>query len=435
VARRIRIGLIGCGVVGTGVLRILTENAASIRSRIGADVEVRHVVVGDAQKARDAVVPADLVTDDAEKLFADPEVDLVVEVMGGTGRASELVRRALELGKHVVTANKALIAEQGDEILALAEKKGVDLVYEAAVAGGIPIMRVLREAFASDRILRIHGIVNGTSNYILTRMAKGGADFAEALAEAQAKGYAEADPTLDVNGGDACHKLALLANLAFGTRIRPDQISTEGIDMVSALDMKFAARFGYAIRSLAIADRLPGDRLDLRVHPALVPKNADLAGIHGATNAVHLEGATVGPAMLSGLGAGAGPTAVSVVSDVIDVARNVLHGSAGRVPPLAIPRAEVRDLPVQPIGELSTEYYLRFSVRDLPGVLAKLAGVLAAHDVSIEQLVQERKRNGAEASIVLTTHHALEKNVRAALAEIAALPDMTAKPVALRIVA
>jgi homoserine dehydrogenase len=416
------------------VLRILTESGPAIRSRIGSTIDVRHVVVGDATKPRDPIVPRALVTDDAERLLGDPEVDIVVEVMGGTGRASELVRRALERGKHVVTANKALVAEQGDEILTLAEQKGLDLVYEAAVAGGIPIMRVLREAFASDRILRIHGIVNGTSNYILSRMAKGGADFAEALAEAQAKGYAEADPSLDVNGGDACHKLALLANLAFGARIRPDQISTEGIDMVTSIDMKFAARFGYAIRSLAIADRLPGDVLDLRVHPALIPKAADLAGIHGAINAVHLEGATVGPAMLSGLGAGAGPTAVSVVSDVIDVARNVLGESAGRVPPLSIPRAEVRDLAVQPIGELSTEYYLRFSVRDLPGVLAKLAGLLASHDVSIEQLVQERKRNGAEAAIVLTTHHALEKNVRAALAEIESLPDMTAKPVALRIV-
>ncbi len=433
-ARTIRIGLIGCGVVGTGVLRVLDGNGEAIRARVGADLEVRHVVARDVAKTRDPIVPAALVTDDPERVLADPEVDIVVEVMGGIEKAGAIVRRALEAGKHVVTANKALIAEQGDDILALAERKKVDLVYEAAVAGGIPILRVLREAFASDRIVRLHGIVNGTSNYILTRMAKGGVDFADALAEAQKKGYAEADPSLDVNGGDACHKLAILANLAFGTRIRPDQIPTEGIDMVSAVDMKFAAQFGYAIKSLAIAHRLPGDTVDVRVHPALIPKAADLAGIHGATNAVHLEGAMVGPSMLSGLGAGAGPTAVSVVSDVVDVARNLLHGSSGRVPPQALPRAAVRDLPVQPIGELSTEYYLRLRVQDRPGVLAKLAGVLASREVSIEQLVQQRKGSVPEATIVMTTHHALERNFRAALAEVARLPDVAEPPVALRIV-
>jgi homoserine dehydrogenase len=434
VARTIRIGLIGCGVVGTGVLRVLRENGETIRARLGVGIEVRHIVVGDIRKQRDPVVPKAALTDDPERLLSDPEIDVIVEVMGGTGRAAVLVRRALELGRHVVTANKALIAEQGDEFLALAERNRVDLVYEAAVAGGLPILRVLREAFASDRIVRLYGIVNGTSNYILTRMASGGVDFEDALAEAQRKGYAEADPTLDVNGGDAGHKLAILANLAFGTRIRPAQIPTEGIDVVSALDMRFAAQFGYVIKSLAIAQHLPNDTIDIRVHPSLIPKASDLAGIHGATNAVHLEGAIVGPSMLSGQGAGAGPTAVSVVSDIIDVARNVLCKCAGRVPPQAITREAVRDLEVQPIGDLSTEYYLRLRVKDRPGVLASIAGVLASSDVSIEQLVQQRKGKVPEATIVLTTHHALERNVRAALDEISDLPDIAEAPVAIRIV-
>lgn len=433
-ARNIRIGLIGCGVVGTGVLRVLQENAAAIGARIGASVEVRHIAVSDLGKPRDPIVPAELLTDDPDRVLADPEVDIVVEIMGGTGKAGLLVRRALELGKHVVTANKALIAEHGDEILALAERKCVDLVYEAAVAGGIPILRVLREAFASDRIVRLHGIVNGTSNYILTRMASGGVEFEDALAEAQHRGYAEADPTLDINGGDACHKIAILANLAFGARIRPDQIPTEGIERVSATDMRFASQFGYVIRSLAIADRLANGTIDIRVHPALIPKVADLAVIHGATNAVHVEGAMVGPSMLSGQGAGAGPTAVSVVSDIIDVARNIVSQSPHRVPPQAIRREAVRDLPVQPIGDLRTAYYLRVRVQDRPGVLAKLAGVLAAHDVSIEQLVQRRHDDLPEATIVFTTHEALERNFRAASDEITELAEVVTEPVALRIV-
>ena len=433
-ARKIRIGLVGCGVVGTGVLEILAENGTLIADRLGAELEVRHVVVGDPKKPRSALVPSEKVTTDVDVVLRYPEVDVVVEVMGGVDRAYSVVRGALDHGKHVVTANKALLAERGEELLAYAESKSLDVYYEAAVAGGIPIIRVLREGLVSDRVLSLHGIVNGTSNYILTRMRQAGLGFAEALREAQEKGYAEADPTLDVGGGDASHKLAILARLAFGKHVGIDDITTEGIDRVSRVDMEFAQRFGYEIKSLAIARTLPDGRLDLRVHPTLVPEESALAGIHGALNAVSVHGAMVGPSLLSGLGAGAKPTAVSVVSDVVDVARNILVDSTARIGTATRQRRE--DVPVLPIGELVTSYYLRLTVKDRPGVLARVTTVLAAHGVSIEEMVQQRPEvAGSESSVtlVMLTHEAKEAAVRGALAEIDGHDDVLAPTNVLRI--
>lgn len=432
--RTIGIGLVGCGVVGTGVLEVLARNGSLIEERLGARIEVRHVVVGDPKKTRAAIVPIDRIRTDVSAVLDDPDVDVVVELMGGVERAFEVVRSALERGKHVVTANKALIAERGEELFAIADARDLDVYYEAAVAGGIPIIRVLREGFASDRVRSVHGIVNGTSNYILSRMRSAGLDFGVALREAQEAGYAEADPTLDVGGGDASHKLAILARLAFGRQVRVEHIQTEGIDRVSAVDMEYAARFGYVIKPLAVARELDDERMDLRVHPALIPADAPLAGIHGALNAVFVKGLMVGPSLLSGLGAGAGPTGVSVVSDVLDVARNILADANARV---STPTKAVDGpVEVQPIGELVREYYLRLTVKDRPGVLARVTGVLAHHGVSIEQMVQQRPQSDskdAPTTIVFLTHESRESDVRAAVAEIDGHDDMAAPTNVLRI--
>ena len=420
--RAIRVGLIGCGVVGTGILRLLRDNAGAIGGRLGAPIEVRAIAVRDASRARDEVVPTALLTEDALSVATHEEVDVVVEVVGGIEAAGRYVRAALEAGKHVVTANKALIAEEGDALLELAEQRGVDLYFEAAVAGGIPILRVLREGLASDRVVSVRGIVNGTSNYILSRMRETGLGFDQALAEAQARGYAEADPTLDVGGGDARHKLTILATLAFGTRVHPSQIVTEGIDRVSATDLRLAERFGYVIKPLAIA-RPVGERLELRVHPALLRTDDVLASVPGAMNAVHVEGAMLGPCVLIGPGAGATPTAMSVVSDVVDVGRNLQARAHGRVPGRAFRGEELRQLAPVPAEEHRTRSYLRFTVADRPGVLARIAGLLARFGVSIEEMVQQPSATAdGAASLVMLTHEARWGDLRAALDEVDGLP-------------
>ena len=428
--------MVGCGVVGTGILELLRDNAALIEGRLGAHIEVTRIAVGSLEKERDPVVPRELLSDDITALLDADDVDIVVEVMGGTDLAAEVVRSAIERGKHVVTANKALLAEQGDQLLALAEERKVDLYFEAAVAGGIPIIRVLREALSSDRILSLRGIINGTSNYILSRMTKEGIDFSVALEAAQEAGYAEADPTLDVNGGDACHKLAILTTLAFGAKVHPDQIPTEGIDLVDAIDMSFAERFGYVIKPLAIARLTDAGSLDLRVHPALVKRDNPLANIHGALNAIYVDGEKVGPSLLSGAGAGAYPTAMSVVSDIVDVGRNLLVGASARVPARSYRVQSLRDFEIQDIGEVESRYYLRFSVKDQSGVLAQIASVLGSFDVSIEQMVQEGAGAGASGpstDLVMLTHLARERNVRRSLTEIDALGCVTSATHVLRI--
>lgn len=427
-AREIRVGLIGCGVVGQGIMQLLSTHASSIEARLGVPIVVRKIVARDPERERGPYVPRELLSFDPQDVIGDPDIDIVVEVMGGVDNASTHVRAALESGKSVVTANKALLAEQGHELASLAEKKGVDLYFEAAVAGGVPIIRVLREALSSDRIVALRGIVNGTSNYILTRMQQAQMDFGDALKEAQAAGYAEADPTLDVGGGDAAHKLNILATLAFGAHVRPAQITTEGIDTVSALDIQFAQRFGYVIKPLAIARSLDNGMLDLRVHPALVHKSSVLASIQGALNAIYIQGAAVGPVLLSGPGAGALPTAVSVVADIVDVGRNLRTQAAGRVPQRAFQTASLREVEVQDIGQHRCRFYLRFSVLDRSGVLGGITGFLGKHNVSIEQMVQEgRSTTDAPVSVVILTHPAREGDVRAALKDIDGL-DIVAQP-------
>jgi homoserine dehydrogenase len=431
--RNIRIGLIGCGVVGQGIMRLLKENAASIEARLGGTIEVRRIAARNPRKDRGPYVPAELLTYDPAEVVDDPTVDLVVEVAGGVEPTYGYIKRALDAGKSVVTANKALLAARGNELLELAEARGADLYFEAAVAGGVPVIRVLREAFASDRITAVRGIINGTSNYILSRMTEEGIDFGPALKEAQEKGYAEADPTLDVSGGDAAHKLTILAMLAYGAKLDLTQTAVSGIDQVSALDIRFAARFGFVIKPLAIARALPSGALDLRVHPALISKKSVLASVNGPLNAVYIEGAAVGPCLLSGLGAGALPTAVSVVSDIVDVGRNMHSASGGRVPQRAFRGDRVTVPTVQDIRDHRCRFYLRFSVPDRSGVLGKLASVLGNYDVSIEQMVQEGHATSEPVAVVVLTHPAREGNVQNALRDIAALDLVTAPSTGLRI--
>jgi homoserine dehydrogenase len=363
--------------------------------------------------------------DDAFEVVNREDVDVVVELIGGVDVADRLVRAALEAKKHVVTANKALLAERGEALFALAEANGCDLYFEAAVAGAIPVIRVLRESLASDRIHSVRGIINGTSNYILTSMANEGAAFADALAAAQEAGFAEADPTLDITGGDAGHKLAILAGLAFGALVSPKDIPTEGIQDVDPRDIRDAKKFGYAIRPLAVGARLENGDLDLRVHPALVPLGKPLAHVEGALNAVEIQSEMVGPTFLSGPGAGAGPTATSVAADIIDIAKAALAGAPVRTRSLAAGAGQ----DIQPVADLSSRYYLRFSVRDESGVLAKLSGALGDASISIDQMVQDHE-SGAEgtASIALLTHEAREGNLRESLANIDETLKLTTAP-------
>ncbi len=418
--REVGIGIAGFGTVGGGVVSILRSHAGDIEARLGARIVLRRIAVREAGKERPVGVERSLVTTRLEDLVDDPAIAVVVELIGGVDAAFELVRAALERGKHVVTANKALLAARGEELFRLARQRGVDVYYEGAVCGGVPVIRTLREALASDRIRALHGIVNGTTNFILTAMADRGEPIAQALAEAQRLGYAEADPTLDVSGGDAAQKLCVLAQLAFGARLSPRDVLTEGIMELSPEDFRWGAEFGWALKLLAIARRVPApgggpDQLEARVHPAFIPAGSLLAGVRGAMNAVLIESEALGPSLLYGQGAGAMPTGSAVVSDIIDLTRNILAGSPGRVP---LPPAEPQVV-LRPHGDVRCAYYLRFSVKDEPGVLAGIASRLAAWRISIAA-VQQREQNdqGKPVPLVIVTHRAREADLRAAIAEI-----------------
>jgi homoserine dehydrogenase len=423
----LRVGLLGCGVVGQGVLRLSEDNARLIEARLGRPVRVQRVYLRPESKAR-AQVPAALLSDDPRRIYAADDIDIVVELMGGIDAAGQLIEAALRAGKPVVTANKALLAERAHVLIALANEAGLDLYFEAAVGGGIPVIRTLRESLASDRVTAIRAILNGTSNYILSQMSRRGIGFAEALRGAQEAGFAEADPTLDVGGGDAAHKLAILTTLAFGVRLNTAHISTEGITNVDAIDIQLARRFGYVFKPLAIAEAFEDGTLGLRVHPALVPESSIMAHVTDALNTVHINAAALGPCILTGRGAGAGPTAVSVISDVIDIGRNLLAKTAGRVPQRAFREEVLSDVRVRDSGARSGEFYMRFTVEDRPGVLAGLAGILGQHGVSIAHLVQDAPDQGENANVevVLLTHAAREAAVEQALARIDHLPHVRA---------
>jgi homoserine dehydrogenase len=423
--REIAIGLLGAGNVGAGVLSILAKTAREIEGRLGARVRVRRAAVRDPGKARPPEVDAAILTADPRAVVEDPEIRIVVELMGGIEPARTLLLEALRRGKHVVTANKALLAERGEEIFRAASEAGVDVHYEAAVCGGIPIIRTLREALASDRILSLLGIVNGTTNYILTRMEEG-LTQGEALAEAQRLGYAEADPSADVGGFDAAQKLCILASLAFGTRVRPADVYTEGIAAVDAVDVRYAGEFGFVVKLLAVARRTAAGSLEARVHPVFVAREDLLASVRGAFNAIRVTGEALGPALLYGQGAGPLPTGTAVVADVIELSRALLQESAGRVPHMAFQESFIANgaLALSPMDDLRAAYYLRFTVADEPGVLAALAGALGREGISIAQVVQRVRagESGAGVPVVMITHEARERDIRRALQAVDALP-------------
>ncbi|MFN7132902.1 MAG: homoserine dehydrogenase [Myxococcales bacterium] len=429
--KEIGIGLLGLGNVGGGVVRILDSHAAEIEARLGARLRVRRVAVRDLDRRRDIPVDPALLTKDLDAVLGDPSIAVVVELIGGTTDARRAVLEAIERGKHVVTANKALLAEHGEEIFSRARARGVDVFYEGAVCGGLPILRTIREALAADRIDGLFGIVNGTTNYILTQMSEHGTDFATALKGAQEKGYAEADPTLDISGGDAAQKLCILAALAFGARVHPADVPTEGITELETTDFAAAREFGYVIKLLAIARRV-GDGIEARVHPTMIPAASLLADVRGAFNAVLLQADALGPAMFYGKGAGGMATGSAVVSDLIDLCRNLLAESPGRVPMPCEPW--IKDAPRPSADELRCPYYLRFTVDDQPGVLARICGVLAERNISIGSVVQRERRGADEAAtVIIVTHEAREGDVRAALNWIDGLGTTRARTRLIRI--
>ena len=406
---KVGIGILGFGVVGGSLLRRLVEEQAAITAKTGLELEVRRVAVRNPAKWRPVELPPGVVTDRLEDVIDDPTVQLVVEIMGGRDPAGELVLRALRAGKPVVTANKELIASRGPELIEAAAAARVPLLFEASVGGGIPIIRPLAETLAGEPIRRVLGIVNGTTNYILTRMSEEGADYAAALAEAQDLGYAEADPTADVSGADAASKAAILASLAFGTWVSSDAVFREGIDRIETVDIRFAAQLGYVVKLLAVADNTEAG-VSVRVHPVLLPTAHPLATVRGSTNAIFVEGPSVGELLFAGPGAGGEPTATAVLGDVVDAARELLAG-AEVAPPIRFAPGRLRDF-----GDVPTVWYLRMEVRDRPGVLAQVAGAFGDHDVSIRSVWQEGR--GDSATVLMVTHRCPERSQRQALAAV-----------------
>ena len=427
----IKVGLLGLGVVGGGTWKVLCRNALEIARRAGQTIEVTRIAVRDIEKARALVGTSIKVDTDPYGLVRDPSIDIVVELMGGDTLARELVLEAIAQGKHVVTANKALLAKHGTEIFAAASAKGVVVAFEAAVAGGIPIIKAIREGLTANRIEWVAGIINGTTNFILSEMRSRGLPFAAVLAEAQKLGYAEADPTFDIEGVDAAHKLTLLASLAFGIPVQFERAYIEGISKLSAEDIKLAERLGYRIKLLGITKRRP-EGIELRVHPALVPAKSMLANVEGAMNAVLVRGDAVGQTLYYGKGAGEEPTASAVVADLVDVTRLLTADPEHRVPHLAFQPDSMSDTPILAIDDVITSYYLRLTVADRPGVLADIARVFSNSGISIGSMIQQPSDVDASADLVFLTHEAVERNVNVAIAQIEALPFVRSKVTRLR---
>ncbi|MFZ5724139.1 MAG: homoserine dehydrogenase [Pseudomonadota bacterium] len=418
---RVRVGIVGLGTVGSGTFNVLNRNAAEIARRAGVPIEIVHV--GARRDNPHADTSQMKVSRDLWAVVNDPDVDVLVELIGGTTLARELILKAIENGKHVITANKALIAQHGNEIFLAATKKGVDVVFEAAVAGGIPIIKAIREGLSANRIHWLAGIINGTSNFILTEMRDKGRSFGDVLAEAQALGYAEADPTFDVEGVDAAHKLTILASVAFGIPLQFSKVYTEGITKLTADDVSYAEALGYRIKLLGIARRVPAG-IELRVHPTLIPEKRLIANVDGVMNGVMVHGDAVGSTLYHGRGAGAEPTASAVVADVIDVARNIVLKQANRIPHLAFQADQLSDVPVLPIDEVETAYYLRLMVTEKPGVLAEVTRILSDAGISIEAILQKPVGDRDRVPVIILTRRVLEKKMNAALAKIRALPEI-----------
>jgi homoserine dehydrogenase len=423
----VKVGVLGLGTVGGGTVNVLKRNATEIARRAGREITITRASVKDLDKQRICDTQGIILSTDPMDIINDPDIDIVVELIGGAGLVKDLVLKAISNGKHVVTANKSLIALHGNEIFAKASEKGVIVAFEAAVAGGIPIIKAIREGLSGNQIEWLAGIINGTGNFILTEMRDKGRDFNDVLAEAQALGYAEADPTFDVEGIDAAHKLTILASIAFGIPLQFDKVYTEGITEITRLDVEYANKLGYRIKHLGIARKMPNG-IELRVHPTLIPKRRLIANVNGVMNAIVIKGDAVGPSLYYGAGAGAEPTASAVVADLIDVARALTSDPENRVPHLAFQADALVDIPVLPSDQFRTAYYLRLNAEDKPGTLADVTRILADHHISIEGIIQREPLDDAPAvPIILLTEITMEHEMNAAISKIEALKTVTGK--------
>ncbi len=422
--QRLGIGLIGFGTVGCGVAKILIEQAALIRRRVGIPLEIVGIADKDITTDRGIALDQGILTTDVQGLIDNPQTDIVVELVGGVEIAKQFILAALKKRKPVVTANKALLAVHGEELYATAQQQGVDIGFEASVGGGMPIIRTLREGLAGEKIQAIYGIINGTANYILTKMNESDVSFDEVVKEAQRAGYAEVDPSTDIEGLDSAHKLAILINLAFGTPVNLDDVYTEGVTSISSLDFEAAREFGYTIKLLGIAKWSQGNpgspqgRIEARVHPTMIPNHSPLAQVNGVFNAIHLLGETVGDLMVYGRGAGSLPTGSAVVGDLIEIGRNLMMNVGARVPSCSFQPEARETLQLKPMAELRCAYYLRFTVQDAPGILSQLAGILGDHDISIASVVQRGRERGGNVPLVMITHEATEQNIQTAIHKI-----------------
>jgi homoserine dehydrogenase len=424
----IHVGIIGFGTVGTGTARILLENRALLRDRTGIDINLKKIADIDVKRDRGIRLPKGVLTSKADELLNDPAIDIVVELIGGTTIAKEMVLKAIGKRKHVVTANKALLATHGAEIFRAAAKNKVEIGFEASVAGGIPIIKVVREGLVANRIRAVYGIINGTTNYILTKMTEEKAEFGEVLKEAQKLGYAEADPTYDIEGIDSAHKLAILASLAYGSQFSIRDVHCEGISWISPMDIEFARELGYKVKLLAIAKETDG-KVELRVHPTMIPEEYLISKVDGVFNAVYVEGDAVGSTLYYGRGAGDMPTGSAVVADIADIAGNIVNGAAGRIP-FSVSRKPKN---LMKMDDVRSMYYFRFSALDRPGVLSKISGILGKYNISIVSVIQKGRREGKAVPLVVLTHRAREKDVVSAIREINRLSVVAGKTAIIRV--
>lgn len=428
----VKVGLLGLGTVGGGTVNVLKRNAEEIARRAGRGIAITHAAARDISKARICDTTGITLTTDPCEVVDNPELDVIVELIGGDGLAWEMVNRAIDNGKHVVTANKALIAKYGNQIFAKAQQKGVMVAFEAAVAGGIPVIKAIREGLAANRIEWLAGIINGTGNFILSEMRDKGRDFADVLAEAQMLGYAEADPTFDVEGIDAAHKLTILAAIAFGIPLQFDKVYTEGITRITREDVAYAEQLGYRIKHLGIARRTNGG-IELRVHPTLIPARRLIANVDGVMNSVLVKGDAVGPTLYYGAGAGAEPTASAVVADLVDVVRTLTADPNNRVPHLAFQPDALHDIPILPMDQVETAYYLRLQAQDKPGVLADVTRILGDLDISIEAVIQkEPSEEDSTVPVILLTRRVREEKMNQAIVQIEALAAISAPVMRMR---
>jgi len=430
--KQINVGLLGCGTVGTGVAKLVIDSREVIDARLGATLNLKRVADIDIETDRGIQFSEGVLTTDANSVVNDPDIDIIIEMIGGEGIAKELILKAIENGKQVITANKALLASQGNALFKAAAEKGVDLAFEAAVGGCMPIIKAMRESLVANRIQSMIGILNGTCNYILTKITEERSAFGDALAEAQTRGYAEADPTLDVEGIDTAHKIAILTALAYGMEINLPQVYIEGITRITPLDVEFAEHFGYRIKLLAISKN-HGDKIEARVHPTMIPFGNLLSNVSGTVNAVMVSGDAVGDIMLYGRGAGMMPTASAVISDVVDIARNLMAETTRRIPALSFQKNHIQNIKIMSMDEIVTHYYFRFAALDRPGVLSKISGVLGNHDISIQSVQQKGRKTDGSVPVVMVSHLAKEVDVQKALTEINHLDVVSDKPVLIRI--